>query len=101
MLTTQLPSWISDASITFARSIAMSRRRRFADLRPPAFDRPVCVTWHRTDAAVTDPLRLTPHGARHGLEQTALWAVTELPGGGGLRRRRACGLNRRKRWRLI
>lgn len=58
-----------------------------ADLRPPAFDRPVCVTWHRTDAAVTDPLRLTPHGASHGLEQTALWAVTELPGGGGLRRK--------------
>ena len=57
-----------------------------ADLRPPRFDRPVCVTWHRTEAEVTDPLRLTPHGAGHALQKTALWAVTELPGGDGLRR---------------
>jgi len=57
-----------------------------ADLLPPAFDRPVSVTWRRTEAALTEPARLVPRGERYALEQNMLWAITELPGGNALRR---------------
>lgn len=57
-----------------------------ADLLPPAFDRPVSVTWRRTGRPLTETARLVPRGASYGLEQNVLWAVTELPGGPKLRR---------------
>ena len=57
-----------------------------ADLLPPAFDRPVSVTWRRTDRPLTETARLVPRGASYGFEQNVLWAVTELPGGPKLRR---------------
>lgn len=57
-----------------------------ADLMAPDFDRPVCVTWRRTSQPPTDPQRLVPRDRSHALEQNALWAMTELPGGDRLRR---------------
>ena len=59
-----------------------------ADLLPPRFDQPVCVTWRRADAAtpLTEAARLVPRGQAYGVEQSAIWAVTELPGGDALRR---------------
>ena len=56
-----------------------------ADLAPPRFDAPTCVTWRRTDKPSTDPARLTARGARHAAEQNVLFALTELPGGDALR----------------
>lgn len=56
-----------------------------ADLMPPRFDRPVSVTWRRTDRHLTVAERLVPRGGRYGLEQNALFAMTELPGGRHLR----------------
>lgn len=56
-----------------------------ADLLPPTFDRPVSVTWRRTDKPVTEAARLVSRGRRYRLERGVLWAMTELPGGGSLR----------------
>jgi FAD/FMN-containing dehydrogenase len=58
-----------------------------ADLLPPEFDAPVCVTWHRCadDVALTEMDRLVPRGASYALEQNAIFAMTELPGGSLLR----------------
>lgn len=52
-----------------------------ADLLPPRFDKPVSVTWRRTDKPVTQAERLVPRGAVYTLERNVIWAVTELPGG--------------------
>lgn len=56
-----------------------------ADLAPPAFDAPACVTWSKTDAPLTDARRLVPRHADYSREQNAIWAITELPGGSRLR----------------
>lgn len=60
-----------------------------ADLLPPAFDAPVAVTWRRADDAtpLTETAHLVPRGQRHALEQSVIWAVSELPGGTALRSR--------------
>jgi FAD/FMN-containing dehydrogenase len=57
------------------------------DLQPALFDQPHCVTWRRTDKAVTQPARLHGTNARYWKEKTAIWAMTELPGGDVLRRK--------------
>lgn len=59
-----------------------------ADLLPPRFDAPVSVTWLRAaeDRLLTEPERLVAHGQPYGLEQNAIWAMTELPGGQSLRK---------------
>ena len=58
-----------------------------ADLLPPDFDAPVSVTWHRAsdEKPVTESSRLVPRGASYGLEQNAIFVMTELPGGARLR----------------
>ncbi len=60
-----------------------------ADLLPPDFAAPVCVTWHRVgdDVALTEPERLVPKGQSYALEQSAIFVMTELPGGARLRER--------------
>ncbi len=59
-----------------------------ADLLPPEFDAPVCVSWLRArpDEPLTELESLVPRGGRYGLEQNVIWAVTELPGGYSLRK---------------
>ena len=58
-----------------------------ADLLPPDFDAPVCVTWHRAgeDTPLTERGRLVPRGQSYGLAQNALFLMTEMPGGSRLR----------------
>ena len=58
-----------------------------ADLLPPDFDAPVSVTWHSVgdDKPLTEKNRLVPRGASYGLEQNALFMMTEMPGGARLR----------------
>ena len=60
-----------------------------ADLLPPDFAAPVCVTWHRVGdgVALTEPERLVPRGQSYALEQSAIFVMTELPGGARLRER--------------
>ncbi|MCC2957933.1 FAD-binding oxidoreductase [Massilia sp. IC2-477] len=56
-----------------------------ADLLPPLFDAPVAVSWRRSTKALTETARLVPRGQSYGLEQNALFAMTELPRGDLLR----------------
>lgn len=58
-----------------------------ADLLPPDFDAPVSVTWYRVadDKPLTENSRLVPRGASYGLEQNAIFVMTEMPGGARLR----------------
>ena len=60
-----------------------------ADLLPPDFAAPVCVSGHRVgdDVALTEPERLVPRGQSHALAQSAIFVMTELPGGARLRER--------------
>lgn len=60
-----------------------------ADLLPPEFDAPVCVTWHRRadDVPLTESARLMPRGATYALAQNAIFVMTELPGGSNLRKK--------------
>lgn len=57
-----------------------------ADLMPPDFAQPVSVSWVRTDKPVTVVDRMVPRGLQYSTEQNAIFAITELPGGGQLRR---------------
>lgn len=58
-----------------------------ADLLPPYFDAPVCVTWHRVDddTPLTETARLVPRGESYALAQNAIFVITEAPGGVRLR----------------
>ncbi len=56
-----------------------------ADLLPPYFDAPVAVSWHDSRKPLTETARLVPRGRSYGLQQNALFAMTELPGGELLR----------------
>lgn len=56
-----------------------------ADLSPPRFDRPMAISWVRTEKPVTEQRRLVPRGIRYSKEQNIIWAVSELPGGSGIR----------------
>lgn len=58
-----------------------------ADLLPPAFDIPIAATWRHvgTDRPLTETARLVPRGRSYALQQNAIWAITEVPGGAGLR----------------
>ena len=56
-----------------------------ADLVPPNFDAARAISWVETDDPPTHPARLVPRGQSYALEQNAIWAMTELPGGSALR----------------
>lgn len=59
-----------------------------ADLLPPNFDAPVSVSWLRSPDhhPLTETARLVPRGQSYGLEQNAIWVMTEVPGGQDLRK---------------
>ena len=57
-----------------------------ADLLPPHFDAPVCVTWRATDKTLTEQARLVARGQSYGLEQNLLWVLTEVPAADRLRK---------------
>jgi FAD/FMN-containing dehydrogenase len=52
-----------------------------ADLYPRAFDSPVAITWKRCELPLTQTARLRPANAKYVAQRSAIWAVTELPGG--------------------
>ena len=60
-----------------------------ADLLPPMFDFPVSVTWRHTpnSTPLTETNRLVPRDESYVLERSAIWAITELPGGQALRKK--------------
>ena len=57
-----------------------------ADLRPPGFAEPRPINWISTEEPATVPQRLIPRDRDYGRNQALIWAVSELPGGKGLRR---------------
>jgi FAD/FMN-containing dehydrogenase len=56
-----------------------------ADLAPPAFDRPLAVSWVRTARAPTVTERLVPRDGDYRRDRALIWAVSELPGSTRLR----------------
>jgi len=56
-----------------------------ADLAPPRFDRPLAVTWSRSEAPLTDTTRLRSKNADYGRDQNLIWAASELPIGEAIR----------------
>ena len=84
--TTRVP--LEDYPAWFRRNVAgdPAALMHNADLSPPGFSNPRCVTWRRSDKAVTEPSRLRPVGSAYLKEKAAIWAMTELPGGRALRR---------------
>lgn len=58
-----------------------------ADLMPPNFDEAVAVSWLRSDKPLTVAERLIPRDRNYLLEQSLIWAVTELPNGDAVQRR--------------
>ena len=50
-----------------------------ADLVPPLYDRPIAITWKRTDKSLSQTARLTGRGQSYVAEHSLLWALTELP----------------------
>jgi len=59
-----------------------------ADLMPPRFDRPLAITWRRTEAPVTQAERLIPEDRRYSRDQSLIWAASELPIGEDVRDRK-------------
>ena len=57
-----------------------------ADLTPPSFDAPCAISWIASSKALTVADRLVPRDLDYDTEQNAIWAITELPGGGRLHR---------------
>ena len=57
-----------------------------ADLRPPGFAEARLINWISTEEPATVPERLIPRDRDYGRNQALIWAVSELPGGKGLRR---------------
>ncbi|MGF6350487.1 FAD-binding oxidoreductase [Variovorax sp. W2I14] len=58
-----------------------------ADLLPPAFDEAWATNWCVTDKPVTVPDRMIPQDRTYRMEQSLLWAVSELPNGDALQRK--------------
>jgi FAD/FMN-containing dehydrogenase len=56
-----------------------------ADLSPPSFQAPRAISWIKSDKPLTQVDRLVPRHLNYSLEQNAIWAVSELPGGSSLR----------------
>jgi len=57
-----------------------------ADLAPPNFGHPTSISWIKTIKPVTEEKRLIPRGQPYSLEKNTIWAISELPGGGDLRK---------------
>jgi FAD/FMN-containing dehydrogenase len=59
-----------------------------ADLMPPRFDRPLAITWRRTEASATIAERLVPEDRDYSRDQNLIWAASELPIGDDVRERK-------------
>lgn len=59
-----------------------------ADLAPPHYDRPLAITWRRTEQPLTIAERLVPEKRDYGREQSLIWAASELPFGDEVRDRK-------------
>ena len=58
-----------------------------ADLMPPRFDRPLAISWVRTNEPLTETHRLIPRGMDYSRQQNLIWSASELPMGDDLRDR--------------
>ena len=76
------PAWFKQKVASDATALLHN-----ADMKFPEFDHAHCVTWSRTEKAVTQPARLRSIQTSYAAEKVAIWAMTELPGGQALRRK--------------
>ncbi|MDB5972329.1 MAG: D-arabinono,4-lactone oxidase family protein [Hydrocarboniphaga sp.] len=56
-----------------------------ADLVPPGYDAPLCVSWYRSAAPLTETRRLIPRSESFAAERATLSAIAGLPGGDWVR----------------
>ncbi len=79
---------LADYPAWFAQTIAADPTALLhnADLIAPHFDAPFCTTWRRCSKPLTVATRLRKTGESYLAHKAMLWAMTEMPGGTGLRR---------------
>lgn len=75
------PAWFSNLVASDADVLLHN-----ADLIPTGFEKPHCVTWRRSNKALTVQTRLQTEGGGYSGEKIAIWAMTELPGGSSIRK---------------
>lgn len=78
---------LEDYAAYFDRNVRADATAIFhnVDLVPPGFDAPTAITWRETRKPLTVTERLVPREGTYVAEKGVLWALTELPAGGGLR----------------
>lgn len=57
------------------------------DLYPPGFDSGDAITWRRCEQPLTVDRRLQPERGKYLGRRSAIWAITEIPGGDAVRRK--------------
>lgn len=79
---------LADYPAYFRASILQDRTAVLhnADLVPPDYDAPLCVSWHRSDAPLTETRRLIPRSESFAAERATLSAIAGLPGGEWVRK---------------
>ncbi len=78
----EYPAWFRENVLGRADAVLHN-----ADLAPPRYDRPLAITWRRTDAPPTIVERLILPNLDYGREQNLIWATSELPYGDDVRER--------------
>ena len=76
------PAWFREKVLGSSDAILHN-----ADLSPPRFERPLAITWRRSDAPLTRMERLIPEHLDYGREQNLIWAASELPFGDEVRKK--------------
>lgn len=76
------PAWFREKVLGSSDAILHN-----ADLSPPRFERPLAITWRRSDAPLTRMERLVPEHLDYGREQNLIWAASELPFGDEVRKK--------------
>ncbi len=76
------PAWFREKVLGSSDAILHN-----ADLSPPRFERPLAITWRRSDAPLTRMERLVPEHLDSGREQNLIWAASELPFGDEVRKK--------------
>ena len=77
----EYPEWFGERVLSDPAALLHN-----VDLYPAGFDSGDAITWRRTGQPATIPDRLHPGHARYLGQRSAIWAITELPGGNSLRR---------------
>jgi FAD/FMN-containing dehydrogenase len=78
----EYPAWFAERVLTDPGAVLHN-----VDVYPPSFKSAAAITWRRTEKDLTTAARLRPIAGRYTGQRSAIWAVSELPGGRKLRER--------------